>query len=114
MARGDSGTLARMPGPTLVRWAGNQYKTCGRSPAESKRLEDGQCCGGSLQLVAVCEVQAVSPGQDCPAHLPRDLAEKVPQAVFDIARLVEPSSHQRLDPVLGGGSPDRSDTCIPP
>src|SRR5690242_9800254 len=38
MARRDQGTLARMPGETLLRWSGDYDQTCGRGPADSKRL----------------------------------------------------------------------------
>ena len=47
------------------------------------------------------------------AGLARDLAQVVSEAIFDIARLVEATRHERLDPVLGGGSPERSDARIP-
>ena len=46
--------------------------------------------------------------------LARDLAQVVSEPIFDIARLVEATRDQRLDPLLGCGSPERSDACIPP
>src|SRR5580692_2964282 len=43
-----------------------------------------------------------------------DLAQVVSKPIFDISRLVEASRHQRFDPILGGGSPERSNARIPP
>jgi hypothetical protein len=48
------------------------------------------------------------------AGLARDLAQVVSEPIFDIPRLVEAACHQRFDPILGDGSPERSDACIPP
>jgi hypothetical protein len=42
------------------------------------------------------------------------LAHVVSEPIFDIPRLVEAARHQRFDPILGGGSPERSDARIPP
>lgn len=36
-----------------------------------------------------------------------DLAQVVPQPIFDIPGLVEAARHQSFDSVLGGGSPER-------
>src|ERR1700733_2781983 len=46
--------------------------------------------------------------------LARDLAQVVPESIFDISRLVESARHQGFDPVLGGRSTERSDARIPP
>ena len=46
--------------------------------------------------------------------LARNLAQIVSEPIFDIPRLVEAARHQRLDPLLGGRSPERSDARIPP
>src|SRR5579871_1681561 len=43
-----------------------------------------------------------------------DLAQVVSEPIFDIARLVEASRHQRFDPILSGRSPERSNARIPP
>src|ERR1700691_3268194 len=48
------------------------------------------------------------------AGLARDLAEVVSESIFDIPRLVEAPRDQRLNPLLGGRSPERSDARIPP
>jgi hypothetical protein len=48
------------------------------------------------------------------AGLARYLAQVVSEPIFDIPRLVEAACHQRFDPILSGGSPERSDACIPP
>jgi len=42
------------------------------------------------------------------------LAQIVSEPIFDIPRLVEAARHQRLDPLLGGRSPERSDARSPP
>src|SRR5580698_10859884 len=47
-------------------------------------------------------------------HLARDLAQVVAEPIFDVPRLVEAARHQRFDPILGGGSPERSDARVPP
>src|SRR5580704_95516 len=47
-------------------------------------------------------------------HLARDLAQVISEPIFDIPGLVEAARHQRFDPILGGGSPERSDARIPP
>src|ERR1700691_4152121 len=46
--------------------------------------------------------------------LARDLAQVVSESIFDVPRLVEAARHQRLDPLLGSRSPERSDARIPP
>src|ERR1700721_2329751 len=46
--------------------------------------------------------------------LASNLAQIVSEPIFDIPRLVEAARHQRLDPLLGGRSPERSDARIPP
>src|SRR5271166_6438316 len=43
-----------------------------------------------------------------------DLAQVVSEPIFDVPRLVEAARDQRLDPLLGGRSPERSDARIPP
>jgi len=43
-----------------------------------------------------------------------DLGQVVPEPIFDISRLVEAARHQRLDPLLGRGPPERRDARIPP
>ena len=48
------------------------------------------------------------------AGLSRDLAQVVSEPIFDIPRLVEAARDQRLDPLLGGRSTERSDASIPP
>ena len=48
------------------------------------------------------------------AVLARYLAQVISEPIFDIPRLVEAACHQRLDPILGSGTPERSDACIPP
>ena len=48
------------------------------------------------------------------AGLGRDLAQVVSEPIFDVPRLVEAARHQRFDPILGCGSPERSDARIPP
>src|SRR5579863_7364921 len=48
------------------------------------------------------------------AGLARDLAQIVSEPIFDIPRLMETARHQRFDPILGGGSPERSNARIPP
>src|ERR1700693_6201351 len=48
------------------------------------------------------------------ARLARDLAQGVSESTFGIPRLVEAARDQRLDPLLGGRSPERSDARIPP
>jgi hypothetical protein len=42
------------------------------------------------------------------------LAQIVSEPIFDIPRLVETARHQRFDPLLGGGSTERSYARIPP
>jgi hypothetical protein len=42
------------------------------------------------------------------------LAQIESEPIFDIAGLVEAARHQRFDPILGRGSPERSDARIPP
>src|SRR5215218_10215110 len=49
MAWGNPGTLAGMPGPTLVGWAGDYYQTCYRSPSDSNCLENGSPAVGRRQ-----------------------------------------------------------------
>src|SRR5258705_7644604 len=49
-----------------------------------------------------------------PLDLARDLAHVISKPIFDIPRLVEAARHQRLDSILGSGSPERSDARIPP
>jgi len=46
--------------------------------------------------------------------LARDLTDVVSQSIFDVSRLVEAARHQRFDPLLGGGSGDRTHAGIPP
>ena len=46
--------------------------------------------------------------------LARDFAQVVSEPIFDVPRLVEAARHQRLDSLLGGGSPERGDARIPP
>jgi len=46
--------------------------------------------------------------------LARDLAQVVSEPIFDIPRLVEAARHKRLDPLLSGRSPERTDARIPP
>ena len=41
------------------------------------------------------------------------LAQVVSEPILDVARLVEAVRYKRFDPILGGGSPERSDACIP-
>jgi hypothetical protein len=48
------------------------------------------------------------------AGLARDLSQVVSEPIFYIPRLVEAERDQRLDPLLGGRSPERSDARIPP
>ena len=48
------------------------------------------------------------------ADLARELAQVVSEPIFDISRFVEAAGHQRFDPLLGGGSADRSHARIPP
>src|SRR5579864_179034 len=48
------------------------------------------------------------------AGLTRDLAQIIPEPVLDIPRLVEAARHKRLDPLLSGGSPERSNARVPP
>src|SRR4051794_170175 len=48
------------------------------------------------------------------ASLALELAQVVSEAIFDFSRLVEAARHQCFEPVLGGGSPQRSDAGIPP
>ncbi len=47
------------------------------------------------------------------AGLARYLAHVVSEPIFDISWLVEAACHQRFDPILGGGSPQRRDARIP-
>src|SRR5258706_12626832 len=47
------------------------------------------------------------------ADLARELAQVVSEPIFDISWLVEAAGHQRFDPLLSGGSADRSHACIP-
>lgn len=44
----------------------------------------------------------------CDEHslAPRELAQMVSEAIFDISRLVESTRHQRLDALLSGGPPE--------
>jgi hypothetical protein len=42
------------------------------------------------------------------------LAQIVSEPIFDIPRFVEAAPYQRLNPLLGGGSSERSDARIPP
>jgi hypothetical protein len=46
--------------------------------------------------------------------LERDLPEVVSEPIFGVSWLVEAFCHQRFDPLLGGGSSERSDAGIPP
>jgi hypothetical protein len=62
--------------------------------------------GGGKRLLADGTISAAS--------LARYLGQVVPEPIFDITRLVEAAGHQRFDPILGGGSPERSDAGIPP
>ena len=48
------------------------------------------------------------------ADLACELAQVVSEPIFDISRFVEAARHQRFDPLLGGGSADRSHARIPP
>ena len=41
------------------------------------------------------------------------MTQVVSQPIFGIPRLVETARHQRLDPLLGGRSPERCDARIP-
>src|ERR1700677_2230571 len=52
----------------------------------------------------------IAPGEG----LARDLTQVVSEPIFDVPRLVEAGRDQRLDPLLGGRSPERSDARIPP
>src|SRR5271155_2164446 len=61
-----------------------------------------------MQNFLSLDVRASGVGLAC------DLAQVVSQPIFDISRLVEAARHQRLDPLLGGRSPERSDARIPP
>src|SRR5258708_12360555 len=45
--------------------------------------------------------------------LARELAQVVSQPIFDFSRFVEAAGHQGFDPLLGGGSADRSHARIP-
>jgi len=47
------------------------------------------------------------------ARLASDLAQVISEPIFDIPWLVETPRDQRLNPLLGGRSSERSDTCIP-
>lgn len=47
------------------------------------------------------------------AGLARNLAQVISESIFDIPRLVEAARHQLFDPILGGGSAERSDARIP-
>jgi hypothetical protein len=43
-----------------------------------------------------------------------DLPQVVSEPILDVPRLVEAASHQRLDPLLRGRPPERSDARVPP
>src|SRR5277367_2338037 len=47
------------------------------------------------------------------AGLPRDLAQVVSEPIFDIPWFLEAAICQRLDPILRGRSPQRSDAGVP-
>src|ERR1700685_834524 len=46
--------------------------------------------------------------------LAMNLAQVVSEPTFCVTRFVESTLHQRFDPILGGGSTERSDAGIPP
>jgi len=58
-------------------------------------------------------LDAQKPGAPSGEGLARDLAQVVSEPIFDIARLMEATRHQRFDPLLSRGSPERTDARIP-